>query len=169
MPTRTLTIRGVPDAVLRALRKAAAAHRRSLNGEIVALLERAVAERATPRPAVVREPPAAPYVATPVEAPPGAPSEMVDPNALAAVCRRHHIRWLAVFGSRITGGWTPASDVDVVVEFEPGMTPGFGILAVADALQPVLGGARVDLVTLNGLRSPVRERVLGEAVVLHGA
>jgi predicted nucleotidyltransferase len=57
--------------------------------------------------------------------------------------------------------------VDVIVDFEPGMTPGFGIVAVAEALRPVLGGSRVDLVTLNGLRSPFRERVLGEAVVLH--
>jgi predicted nucleotidyltransferase len=92
----------------------------------------------------------------------------VDRNQLAAVCRRHHIRWLAAFGSRVTGGWTPGSDVDVIVDFEPGTTPGFGIVLVAEALQPVLGGARVDLVTLNGLRSPLREGILDEAVVLHG-
>lgn len=168
MPTRTLTIRGVPDPVLRALRKSAAANRRSLNGEILALLERAAVEARAPAGRSVREA-AAPYVAAARDGRAAPLLEAVDRHQLAAVCRRHHIRWLAAFGSRATGGWTPGSDVDVVVDFEPGMTPGFGIVAVAEALQPVLGGARVDLVTLNGLRSPFRERVLGEAVVLHGA
>jgi predicted nucleotidyltransferase len=93
----------------------------------------------------------------------------VDRAALAAACRRHHIRWLAVFGSRVTGTARPDSDVDVVVDFEPGMTPGFGIGSVAAALQPVLGGARVDLVTRRGLRPPLREHILSGAVVLHGA
>ena len=168
MSTRTLTVRGVPDAVLRALRKAAAANRRSLNGEILSVLERAAGERRESAARGVREPAAAPYVAAP---PPKAPSllEVVDRDALGVVCRRHHIRWLAAFGSRVTGDWTPDSDVDVVAEFEPGMTPGLGIVAVAEALQPVLGGARVDLVTKNGLRSPLRERILAQAVVLYGA
>lgn len=164
MPIRTLTVRGVPDAVLRALRAAAKANRRSLNGELLAVLERAAGERRTP---AVREP-AAPYVAAPLAAAPS-PIGAIDRTALADVCRRHHIAWLAVFGSRVTGGWRLESDIDVVVEFEPGMTPGLGIVAVADALAPVLGGARVDLVTRRGLRSPLRERVLAEAVVLHGA
>jgi predicted nucleotidyltransferase/plasmid stability protein len=166
MPTRTLTVRGIPNAVLRALRKSAAAHRRSLNGEILSLLERAVAEGGAPDGRSVREA-AVPYVAAPADGQVAPSFEAVDRDRLAAVCRRHHIRWLAAFGSRVTGRWTPASDVDVIVDFEPGMTPGFGIVAVAEALQPVLGGARVDLVTRNGLRSPFRERVLGEAVVLH--
>jgi predicted nucleotidyltransferase len=166
MSTRTVTVRGVPDAVLRVLRKAAAAHRRSLNGEILALLERAAAPGGAPVAEGVREA-AEPYVAAPPDAGAALLLEAVDRNRLAAVCRHHHIRWLAAFGSRVRGGWTPASDVDVVVDFEPGMTPGFGIVAVAEALRPALGGSRVDLVTLNGLRSPFRERVLGEAVVLH--
>jgi predicted nucleotidyltransferase len=168
MPTRTLTIRGVPDAVLRALRAAARANRRSLNGEILSVLERAAAERRGPAARGVREPaPAAYGVAPPAEAP--SLLDVVDREELGAVCRRHHIGWLAVFGSRVTDEWTPDSDVDVVVEFEPGMTPGLGIVAVAEALHPVLGGARVDLVTRRGLTSPLRERILAEAVVLHGA
>jgi predicted nucleotidyltransferase len=93
----------------------------------------------------------------------------VDQEALAAVCRQHHIAWLAVFGSRAGGDARPESDIDVVVEFEPGMTPGLGIVSVADALRPVLGGARVDLVTRRGLRGPLRDRILASAVPLHGA
>jgi hypothetical protein len=166
MPDRTLTIRGVPDPVLRRLRAAAQASRRSLNAELLRVLERAAAERPGAAP-LMREARPARYGTESIE-PPTIPAG-VDRRALSAVCHRYHIRWLAVFGSQVTGGARPDSDVDVVVEFEPGMTPGFGILAVAEALRPVLGGARVDLVTRRGLRSPLRERILSTAVPLHGA
>ncbi|MDH3498438.1 MAG: nucleotidyltransferase family protein [Gemmatimonadota bacterium] len=88
---------------------------------------------------------------------------------LAAVCRRHHIRWLAMFGSAARGEARPESDVDLVVEFEPGMTPGFGIVRVAEALRPAFGGRPVDLVTRRGLSPRLRERILADAVPLHGA
>jgi predicted nucleotidyltransferase len=170
MPTRTLTVRGVPDVVLRALRASAEANRRSLNGELLTILEEAAAERRTPTGQRVRGPIAEPYAVAREPAAP-APSllDAVDRVALAAVCRRHHIRWLALFGSRVTGGAGPESDVDVVVDFVPGMTPGLGIVAVAEALRPVLGGARVDLVTRRGLAAPLRDRILAEAVPLYGA
>lgn len=168
MPPRTITIRGVPDPVLRTLRAAAAANRRSLNGELLSILEREAAEHRTPPARGVREAAGEPYVvAGPAVV--GSLFDAVDRDALGAACRRHHIRWLAVFGSRVTGDARPDSDVDVVVEFEEGMTPGLGIVAVAEALGPVFGGVRVDLVTRRGLRSPLRERVLAQAVVLHGA
>ena len=176
MPTRTLTVRGVPDVVLRALRASAGANRRSLNGELLSILERAAVERRTPAapapapaPAPgVREAAVEPYVAA-RQAPAPSLLDAVDRDALAAVCRRHHIRWLAAFGSRVTRDARPDSDVDVVVEFAPGMTPGLGIVAVAEALRPVLGGARVDLVTRRGLTAPLRERILAGAVPLYGA
>lgn len=163
MPTRTITVRGVPDAALRALKKAAAANRRSLNGELLELLERAAARRAVP---AVGEAPGPPYRAGPTDAEPSV-VDRVEPRALAEVCRRHHIRTLAVFGSQVTGGARSDSDVDVVVEFEEGMTPGLGIVAVADALRPVFGGRRVDLVTRRGLPPRLRDHILATAVPLH--
>ncbi len=45
---------------------------------------------------------------------------------LAEFCQRNHILRLALFGSAIRGGFGPKSDLDVLVEFEPGRTPGFG-------------------------------------------
>jgi uncharacterized protein len=42
-----------------------------------------------------------------------------DREALSAVCRRHHIRRLSVFGSVLKGVSRPESDVDLLVEFEP--------------------------------------------------
>jgi len=40
-------------------------------------------------------------------------------------CRRHHIRWLSVFGSALRDDFAPDSDVDLLVEFEKGQKPGF--------------------------------------------
>ncbi|MBI4419406.1 MAG: nucleotidyltransferase domain-containing protein [Gemmatimonadetes bacterium] len=101
--------------------------------------------------------------------PPRPIPDAVDRDALETVCRRHHIRSLAVFGSHAKGNAGPDSDVDVVVDFEPGMTPGLGIETVAEALRPVLGGRRVDLVTRRGLSPRLRERILATAVPLYGA
>ncbi|MGH9816774.1 MAG: nucleotidyltransferase family protein, partial [Candidatus Acidiferrales bacterium] len=48
----------------------------------------------------------------------------VDKAKIADFCRRHHIRRLALFGSVLRDDFTPGSDVDVLVEFEPGHVPG---------------------------------------------
>ena len=51
----------------------------------------------------------------------------IDRERIAAFCRRHHIRKLALFGSVLRDDFGPDSDVDVLVEFEPGQVIGFGI------------------------------------------
>jgi uncharacterized protein len=199
MTTRSLTIRGLTDPVLARLRDRAAARHRSLNGEVLAILARAAEEApAASHGADVLEA-VAPHAPVAIAAPAGAaataaeaaangaaaaappPAEAagrlapaslldaIDRTALRAVCRQHHIRWLAVFGSHARGDARADSDVDVVVEFEPGRTPGLGIIRVADALRPVLGGRRVDLVTRRGLAPRLRDRVLSEARELHAA
>lgn len=169
MRKRTVTIRGVPDATLKALRARGAANHRSLNGELLVLLEGVAAGSSDPKPTRVGESAAGPYSSTTPPELATALSEAVDLEALAAVCRRHHIRWLAVFGSHARGDARPDSDVDVVVDFEPRMTPGLGIVGVTEALRPVFGGRRVDLVTRRGLSPRLRDRVLAAALVLYGA
>lgn len=169
MRKRTVTIRGVSDATLKALRARSAANHRSLNGELLVLLEGAVAESSHRTPTQVREAVPEPYIVTAPPEPATAIPDAVHRDALAAVCRRHHIRWLAVFGSHARGDARPESDVDVVVDFEPGMTPGLGIVRVAEALRSVFGGRRVDLVTRRGLSPRLRGRVLATALVLYGA
>lgn len=172
MASRTLTVRGVSDEVLRTLRRAADVNRRSLNGELLVILERAAALARDPSGrGAVREPTVAAYA----DREPG-PAALavdwaghVDRDALARVCRRHHVAWLAVFGSHARGTARPDSDVDVVADFEPGMTPGLGIVAVAEALRPVFGDRRVDLVTRRGLSPRFLEHILATAVPLHGA
>ncbi len=168
MASRTLTVRGVSDAVLERLRARAASNRRSLNGELLSILDDAALGDG-PREAglMVREPAAPPYLAA-SELPVPLVSTL-DHDALAAACRRHHIIWLALFGSQARGTARPDSDVDVIADFEPGKTPGFGIVRVAEALGNVFGGRRVDLVTRRGLSPRVREHVLASARPLYAA
>ena len=81
---------------------------------------------------------------------------------IADFCRRHHIRRLALFGSVLRDDFTPDSDVDVLVEFEPGKTPGFAFAGMQDELSTLLG-RRVDLNTRNSLSKYFRDEVLAEA------
>ena len=169
MPKRTVTIRGVTDGILRALHQRSAANRRSLNAELLTVLEEAAGSQGRRAAPAVRETAVTPSTAEPPSA--GRPklADQVDRTALAHVCRRHHIKALALFGSQARGDAGPGSDVDVVAEFEPGMTPGLALEAVAEALRPVLGGGRVDLVTRRGLSPRLRAHILATAVPLYGA
>ena len=89
----------------------------------------------------------------------------IDRERLAAFCRRRHIRKLSLFGSILRDDFRPNSDVDVLVEFDPGCTPGLGILDVEEELGQLLGGRRVDLVSEKYLNPRLRRRVLASAEV----
>jgi uncharacterized protein len=65
---------------------------------------------------------------------------------IAAFCQRHHIRRLALFGSVLGDDFTPDSDVDVLVEFEPGHTPGWEFVTMQDELSAILGHPVDDVV-----------------------
>jgi hypothetical protein len=114
---------------------------------------------------------AAPSRAHPGSEPPNVVSSRLrfDPDRLAAVCRRHRIAKLSLFGSVLTDAFGPDSDVDVLVEFERGHTPGLGISDVEDDLSALFGGRPVDLVTLPSLHRLLRERVVESAVVQFAA
>lgn len=90
----------------------------------------------------------------------------VSDDKLAEFCRRHHIRTLALFGSVLRDDFTPGSDVDVLVEFEEGRTPGFGFIRIQDQLTELLG-RKVDLNTPQCLSKYFRDEVLAEAEVLY--
>ena len=90
----------------------------------------------------------------------------VPNKELAVFCRRHHIRRLAFFGSVLRDDFAPDSDVDVLVEFEPGSVPGlFGLARMERELAALLGGRKVDLRTPEDLSRYFRQTVLDEAVV----
>jgi predicted nucleotidyltransferase len=93
----------------------------------------------------------------------------VDKEQVAAFCREHRIRRLAVFGSVLRDDFGPESDVDVLVEFEPEAPVGFLALARAARELSALLGRRVDLVPQAGLKPLIREEVLAEAEELYAA
>lgn len=92
----------------------------------------------------------------------------VDAQRVADFCRQHHIRHLAVFGSVLRDDFRPDSDVDVLVEFEDGHTPGWELFDLEDELSSILG-RRVDLNTPGFLSRSFRMHVLDEAQVLYAA
>ena len=91
------------------------------------------------------------------------PRVAVDPQRISELCRRRHIRRLALFGSVLREDFGPASDIDVLVEFEPGHVPGFAFFDIEEELA-VLFGRRVDLHTLGSLSRYFRDRVAREAL-----
>ena len=85
---------------------------------------------------------------------------------IGAFCRQHGIRRLAVFGSALRGDVRPVSDVDVLVEFVPGHTPGLlGIARLERELSPFFDGRKVDLRTPEDLSRYFRQKVIEEAEV----
>jgi len=82
---------------------------------------------------------------------------------LAEFCKRNHIRKLSLFGSVLREDFGPQSDVDVLVGFEPGHTPGYDLITMQDELSELLGGREVDLLTPKFLNHRIRDRIPQEA------
>jgi uncharacterized protein len=94
----------------------------------------------------------------------------IEPETLSQLCRRHHIRRLSLFGSVLRGTNQAESDVDLLVEFEPGGAPGLlGLAALEAELSDLLGGRRVDLRTAGDLSRHFRDEVVRTAEVQYAA
>lgn len=88
---------------------------------------------------------------------------------LHAFCREHHVQRLSLFGSRLKGTDSPDSDVDLLVEFEPGHTPSlFGLVRMEAQLSELLGH-KVDLRTPGDLSRYFRQDILDTAQVQYAA
>lgn len=72
----------------------------------------------------------------------------VPQKKIAEFCRKHHIKKLAFYGSVLRGDFRPDSYIDILLEFAPGHTPGFGFVTIQDELQELFG-RRVDLHTFR--------------------
>lgn len=85
---------------------------------------------------------------------------------IAEFCRRNHIRKLALFGSVLRPDFGPESDIDILIEFEPGHVPGlFGLARMERELSQIFGGRKVDLHTPEDISRYFRAEVLKEAEV----
>jgi hypothetical protein len=90
----------------------------------------------------------------------------VEKVELAAYCRQHGIRRLALFGSVLRPDFRHDSDIDVLVEFDPESVPGLlGIARMERELSAFVEGRKVDLRTSEDLSRYFRQRVIDEAEV----
>lgn len=81
-------------------------------------------------------------------------------------CQRYSIRKLSLFGSILREDFTPQSDIDLLVEFEPGKTPGLAIITIEDELSEIFN-RQVDLRTPADLSHYFRQQVLAEATAIY--
>jgi len=86
----------------------------------------------------------------------------ISQDQMADFCRRHHIRRLALFGSVLRDDFQLDSDVDVLVEFEAGHSPGFAFFSMEEELSKLLG-RKAELHTPNFLSRYFRDKVQAEA------
>jgi uncharacterized protein len=93
----------------------------------------------------------------------------ISTEQIADLCRRYQVREMALFGSAARGELRPDSDIDVLVELEPGHHLG---LFEFDDLQTHLArifGRKVDLVSKSGLKPRVRPWALRDAKIIYAA
>ncbi|MFI5457142.1 MAG: nucleotidyltransferase family protein [Isosphaerales bacterium] len=89
----------------------------------------------------------------------------IDRNSLADFCRRHHIRSLSLFGSVVRDDFGPNSDVDVLVDYEPGHAPGWEVVDIEEELGHLFGDRKIDLVNRKYLSRRLRDRILATEVL----
>ncbi len=87
---------------------------------------------------------------------------------ITAYCVAKHIQQLALFGSALRDDFTDNSDIDVLVQFIPGHTPGLAFFTMQDELSELLGRP-VDLHTPASLSKYFRDEVLAEAEPIYVA
>ncbi|MEX2598343.1 MAG: nucleotidyltransferase domain-containing protein [Dehalococcoidia bacterium] len=83
---------------------------------------------------------------------------------ILALCEKHKVRSLALFGSATTGEFDPdRSDLDFVVEFESPSLKAF--VGLAEDLES-LCGRKVDLVSARAIRNPFFQKTVHDTRVL---
>ena len=91
---------------------------------------------------------------------------VINREKVANFCKRHYIRRLAIFGSALRDDFGPESDVDVLVDFIAGHTPGFfKLFEMEEELSELLGGHKADMRTPEDLSRYFRDKVVDSAEV----
>lgn len=93
----------------------------------------------------------------------------ISDSLLDDFCHKHGVARLSLFGSALRDALRPDSDVDLLVSFLPGRTPGlFAFSRMEQELSEMIG-RRVDLRTAEDLSPYFRREVVDRAEVLHAA
>ena len=97
------------------------------------------------------------------------PKIKIRQDQITDFCRRYQVQRLALFGSVLRDDFAPASDVDVLVTFEPQAQIGFMTLGRMKRELAALFQRPVDLVPQDGLKPMIRDEVLNSAAVIYAA
>jgi predicted nucleotidyltransferase len=81
-------------------------------------------------------------------------------SQISEICRRYDVRELLLFGSALDSRLRPDSDLDLLVDFQPGSRVGLIRLGQLQEELESLLGRRVDLVPKSGLKPLVRDGIL---------
>jgi len=94
----------------------------------------------------------------------------VSPSQVEAFCRKWKVREFAIFGSALCDDFGPESDVDVLVDLQPGH--GLTLYDWVDMIDELkaMFGRDVDLVAKKGLKNPLmRREILRTAEVVYAS
>ena len=86
---------------------------------------------------------------------------------IVGLCRKHHIREISLFGSRVRGDHRPDSDYDFLIEFDPAARISLFEYGRAWVEFEELMGTSIDLIDKSGLKPLIREAVLAEAELIY--
>jgi len=89
----------------------------------------------------------------------------IPKDLIAEFSRKHHIQKLSIFGSYLREDFGPESDIDFLVEFEPGHIPGLIAFAGMEIELSEILGIKVDLRTAQDLSRYFRDEVVAQAEV----
>ena len=90
----------------------------------------------------------------------------VTPRQLADFCRQHGICYLGLFGSVVHDDFNDESDVDMLYEFKPGMTPGIAIMDLIWDLEKLVG-RKIDFVPRAFLAEPFKSAIMPDVETVY--
>lgn len=88
-------------------------------------------------------------------------------DELHALCQRLRVTRLRLFGSAVRDDFGPESDIDLLVEYEPGTNHPWGGASLGDEFSPLFSGRKVELGDPEHLNPYVRDGILAEAVEIY--
>ena len=90
----------------------------------------------------------------------------ISEEQISGFCKKNHIRKLSLFGSALRDDFTSKSDIDFLVEFEPGHTPGLSFFEMQEELSEIIG-RKADLNTKQEISPYFRDEILNKAQDLY--